>query len=337
MKISLKNRNRRRKGKLLKFAIYGFFFNKAFSFNGFNFIPKKHDLLFWDEVKVSKCKRSYYLTGYIETPDLKEEKFIFTMQAVLTFVQQQDVILKLIIQSELPEYIECEFERRGNPAPFAMYFELQKEIVQKLYNKFSDKTDKCNLTGNNYVFDDVHNAEFKSLVFKVTEPFHMRKDFIEVTHFLYFSGLEAFCKQYLKSYFPEIIIAKDSAINIAQLMEKMEISYVHLNSSNSRYNLRNNSLSKTDFLKLSLSTYTNLRNKLFHENLFIAETECSNIKNAKGKYPKEEVKITDYEYYLLRLCNVVILKYIGIESKQLNCNKWYTRFPLIKDIYEGEK
>lgn len=313
----------------MKFAIYGFYFKQYFSFNDFTFIPVKHDVSFWDEVKISKDKYQYNLTGYIETSEIDREEFIFNMQAVLTFVQQQDVLIKDATNSEVGESYESDFERRGTGAPFATFFELQTEIVEKLYLKLIDNKDLCNLIGKNSVFDEEHNAEFKSLVFKVTEPFHMRRPFVEMSYFLYFSGLESFCKQYLSSYFSEIKIVNDASKNFAQMLEKMEINYIQVDTEDSRHNLRKQNLSKELFLKLSLSTYSNLRNKLFHQNLFVAETECSLVRNADGKYQKEKVKITDYEYYLHRLCNVVILKYIGIQNKKLDCSNWYTRFPLI--------
>ena len=50
-------------------------------------------------------------------------------------------------------------------------------------------------------------------------------------------------------------------------------------------------------------------------------TESSNIKDSDGKYSKSEVRITDYEYYLQRVCNAVILKYIGIKNTELDCSK----------------
>lgn len=318
-------------GKNLKFAIFGFFFNKQFSFNGFNFIPVKYDLPFWDEVKISKDKYRYNLTGYIETPEIDAEEFIFNMQAVLTFVQQQDVVIKLVIDFSLEESYEADFERRGCGAPFAMFSELQTEIVEKLYLKLIDENDLCNLRGENSVFDDVHNAEFKSLIFKVTEPFHMRRPFVEMTYFLYFSGLEAFCKQYLKSYYDKLYSDKAPSA-LGNALEKLNIIHVNVFCDTSTYNIKNTKLTEEDFLKLSVTTYSNLRNALFHSNKFIANTQKSPIEITKGNYPEVEVRITDYEYYLHRLCNAVILKYIGIENQRLDCSKWYTRFPLIKSL-----
>lgn len=306
------------------------FFEQAFSFSGFNFSPKKYHLPFWDEVKVSKDKWHYNLTGYIETNETDENEFIFYMQPVLTFAQQQDVIIKLVKdESCISDSYEADFERRGDGAPFSMYFDIQKEIVEKLYLKLIDKKDLCNMRGSS-VFESEHNSEFLSLIYKVTEPFHMRRPCIEITYFLYFSGLEVFCKQFLKSYYPDIKIEKNAGRNIAQMLEKLSINYIQLYTADMDYNLKKKEFSKEDFLRLSLSTYSNLRNKLFHENLFVAKTESSNIKDNNGKYPKSEVRITDYEYYLQRLCNVVILKYIGIQNVELDCLKWHTRFPLIK-------
>lgn len=309
----------------MRFAIYGLFFTKAFSFNDFQFTPLESKLKFLERKKLISDRRYYNLSGFIDTPDINPNEFIFVMQAVLTFVQQQDVIIKDVFEDEIPTEYLSEFERTGSAAPFAFYSDLQEEIIEKLYLKLIDKNDLCNQKLDNSVFNSFHNCEFSSLVYKVTEPFHMRKKFIELTYYLYFSGLEAFCKQYLKSYYPEIKIVKETSKNLAEMLEKLGINYIHIDSKDYIYNLRSKINGKEKFLKLSLSTYSNLRNKLFHQNLFVAEVPCPMATNGK-----ELVQITDYEYSLLRLCNVVILKYIGINNPILDCSKWYTRFPLIK-------
>ena len=315
----------------MKFAIYGFFFNRSFSFGNFFFTPIGDEMPFWDKVNASREKNVYRLIGFIETPELEPDYFIFTMQAVLTFVQQQDVIIKFSIDSfEIEKAYALDIDRNGVGAPFAMYPNLQEEIIEKLYYKLIDKNDPCNRKGNDSVFNESHNCEFSSLVYKVTEPLHMRKNFIEMTYFLYFSGLEAFCKQYLKSYYPRISIVKDASKNIAQMLEKLEINYIQVDTADMKFNLRKKINKKDDFLKLSLSTYSNLRNSLFHENLFVAYTENSLNKDKEGKYLKEQVRITQYEYNLHRLCSAVILKYIGVKNSELDCSKWYTRLPMIK-------
>lgn len=310
----------------MRFAIYGLFFTKAFSFNNFHFTPIESKLKFLERKKLISDRRYYNLSGFIDTPDINPNEFIFEMQAVLTFVQQQDVIIREVFEDEIPTEYLSEFERTGSAAPFAFYSDLQEEIIEKLYLKLIDKNDLCNRKIDNSVFDSSYNCEFSSLVYKVTEPFHMRKKFIELTYFLYFSGLEAFCRQYLKSYYPEIDIDKNSiSKNMAEMLEKLEINYIHINPKDYKYNLQNEINDKEEFLKLSLSTYSNLRNKLFHQNLFDAKVPCPMATNGK-----ELVQITDYEDSLLRLCNAVILKYIGVNNPRLDCSKWYTRFPLIK-------
>lgn len=300
---------------IVKFAVYGFFFNEKFSFSGFRFIPVKYNLKFWDEVKISKEKYQYNLTGYIESENVDEKDFIFTMQTVLTFVQQQDVMIRLIETGEVFKSYISDFERRGCGAPFAFYSDLQQEIIEKLYCK---------------IINEPNEEEFKSLVFKVTEPFHMRKNYIELTYYLYFSGLEAFCGKYIESYFPNIEKPKDASRKIAHVLEELKIDYIQVDLHDTKHNLRSKSFDKKYFLRLSLSTYSNLRNSLFHQNKFTAHTVASNIRNKDGAYPKEEVVIAEYEYNLQRLCNAVILKYINIHNSKLDCSKWYTRFPLIK-------
>ena len=185
----------------MRFAIYGLFFTKAFSFNNFHFTPIESKLKILERKKLISDRRYYNLSGFIDTPDINPNEFIFEMQAVLTFVQQQDVIIREVFEDEIPTEYLSEFERTGSAAPFAFYSDLQEEIIEKLYLKLIDKNDLCNRKIDNSVFDSSYNCEFSSLIYKVTEPFHMRKKFIELTYFLYFSGLEAFCKQYLKYYY----------------------------------------------------------------------------------------------------------------------------------------
>ena len=54
------------------------------------------------------------------------------MQVVLTFVQQQDVIVKEITTEPVADFYPCEFIRHGSAAPFAMYSDLLEEIVKKI-------------------------------------------------------------------------------------------------------------------------------------------------------------------------------------------------------------
>lgn len=313
----------------MKFAIYGFYFDREFSFNGIKFTPIG-ELSYQERKKIANDRNRHNLTGYIETQVSDSESFIFSMQAVLTFVQQQDVILVRITESKVPIFYKLDFERRSpGAAPYAFYPELLEEIVQKLYEKLIDSSDPCNEKDDEDVFGKEHNCEFSSLVYKVTEPFHMRKPFIEMTYFLYFSGLEAFCKQYLKSYYKELLSNKAPEA-IGRVLEKLELPFVDVHIPASNYNLKNKVTDEHDFILMSVTTYSNLRNSLFHSNKFVVDVEISAQEISKDKYPMKEVAITDYDGYLLRLCNAVILKYIGITNKNLDCTKWHTRFSLIK-------
>lgn len=313
----------------MKFAIYGFFFDRTFSFNEIVFIPID-GVSYQERKKIANDRYHHNLTGYIETQEIDSDSFIFSMQAVLTFVQQQDVILVRIDESEAQKSYQFEFERKAHGAvPYAIYPELLVEIVQKLYEKLINFSDPCNQKDGEDVFGKEHNCEFSSLVYKVTEPFHMRKPFIEMVYFLYFSGLEAFCKQYLKSYAPKLY--SDQAPDaVGNTLELLGIPYINIYKSNGNFNLVNENVSEDQFLTLAITTYSNLRNSLFHSNKFVADTQISAKKDEKNKYPMKEVQITEYDGYLLRLCNAVILKYIGITNKNLDCTKWHTRSQLIK-------
>ena len=313
----------------MKFAIYGFFFDRTFSFNEITFTPID-GVCYQERKKIANDRNHHNLTGYIETQETDSDSFIFSMQAVLTFVQQQDVIIVRIDESDIPSSYKFDFERNTHgAAPYAFYPDLLIEIVQKLYTKLINTLDPCNQKDGNEVFGKEHNCEFSSLVYKVTEPFHMRKPFIEMVYFLYFSGLEAFCKQYLKSYKPDMY--SDQAPDaIGNTLENLEIPYINIYKNNGNYNFINENISEDQFLILSITTYSNLRNSLFHSNKFVADTQISGKKISKKEYPMKEVQITEYDRYLLRLCNAVILKYIGIENQNLDCSKWHTRSSLTK-------
>lgn len=170
----------------MKFAIYGFYFDRQFSFNRISFVPEERNLPFWENVNRTKDKYNYRLSGFIETLNNDLRNFIFLMQAVLKFVQQQDVIIKLLSDKEIEKSYPSDSKRRGSAAPFVMYPDILEEIVEKLYLKLIDDNDLCNQKGNDSVFNLYNNCEFKSLVYKVTEPFHMRRTFIEITFFIFF-------------------------------------------------------------------------------------------------------------------------------------------------------
>ncbi len=313
----------------MKFAIYGFYFDREFSFDGIKFTPVE-ELSYQERKKIASDRNRHNLTGYIETQVSDSELFIFSMQAVLTFVQQQDVIIVSINETKLSSFYKYDFERTTHgAASYALYPDLLEEIVQKLYLKLIDNTDPCNQKDGDNVFGKEHNCEFSSLVYKITEPFHMRKPFIEMVFFLYFSGLEAFCKQYLKSY-EASLYSEQAPDAIGNTLEKLGIPYINIYKNNGNYNFINENISEDQFLILSITTYSNLRNSLFHSNKFVADTQISAKKISKKEYPMKEVQITEYDGYLFRLCNAVVLKYIGITNTNLDCSKWHTRFPLIK-------
>lgn len=115
-----------------------------------------------------------------------QKKFIFEMETVLTFVQQQDVHIKQIFSDEVVASYDSFFDRGSNGAPYAMYPDLQDEIIKKLYCKLIDNKEPCNQIKNGSVFNSEYNEEFRSLVYKVIEPFHMKKKFRSDLLFVFF-------------------------------------------------------------------------------------------------------------------------------------------------------
>ncbi len=76
----------------MKFVIYGFYFDREFSFDGIKFTPIP-DVSYQERKRIANDRYQHNLTGFIETQEIDSDSFIFSMQAVLTFVQQQDVFI----------------------------------------------------------------------------------------------------------------------------------------------------------------------------------------------------------------------------------------------------
>lgn len=64
-------------GKTMRFAVYGFFLKRKFSFNNFTFTPVETELKFWNVVKKSQDSQYYNLMCYIETSELDAKKIYF--------------------------------------------------------------------------------------------------------------------------------------------------------------------------------------------------------------------------------------------------------------------
>lgn len=323
------------------YGIYNFCFNHKIISKDFILHPfyKK----FTDAKKFSNETSFYNLTGFLECRQDSDEKIrdlIFHLSAVLTFIQQQNVIIANTFDSfqtdkaDLKRFRDYIITEKRNWNQFAFRNDNDFDnAINKVYEKIISNNDPCNTKSKNF-FDDNYHKEYASLIFKNIEKFKMSKPFVEITYFLVFSALESFCKAYIKNVLNESV-CNDVNYNIAKVLNSLKIPFVFSDCSGkfemNKYN-ENDKTNENDFFKSSIRTYTGLRNALFHSNKFFEYFD------EEGKYPpnnndsehlifKHKIKVTDCCYNLHKLVMYVGLKCAGFDSDIYNWSSWWKRTP----------
>jgi len=161
----------------------------------------------------------------------------------------------------------------------------KEDCIQKALNKLKES--------------DQNQGVFRSALFKSIESFRGSESFIDVNYYLLFSALESLSRYHLDDY-----DSKNVSTPIAKFLKPYNFDI-------SQDNVKN--------LTQSVSTYTHLRNALFHNG----KLECE--PNINGTYIKLEMS----EYYanFSMLVPLVMLKYIGFDDGYTNWNSWLDRMP----------
>jgi hypothetical protein len=316
-----------KKRKIMILGVYGFVFSEKIEIGVYTLIPCSNKITKESKDSINS-RHEYKLSGFICTNGLIDNSFLFDLEAVLSFCQQQNVIIRneFTSLSEIPlekTIIIADIERRKTSSYILELNEIQlPNLVNKLFNKLNERNDVC-------------NDDFRALVFNSIEVNRLRAWYSNISYYLLFSSLEAFCSSYNKK---KINNGKKHPRNyapytIARTLEELKIPYIYhfvqknktTNSdkakekfNNALQNMYGNISNETDYTRMLLDTYSNLRNKLFHNNKLEAE-----IEGVSGK--KEIVSIGEYELFLHKLIIAVIIKYIDFTDKHFNVAKWPTR------------
>jgi hypothetical protein len=72
-------------------------------------------------------------------------------------------------------------------------------------------------------------------------------------------------------------------------------------------------------LRRAVSTYTHLRNSLFHNSRFETRINVNGV--------QVEIRIVDYLFPLLQLVTLVVLKAVEFDDGHINWNSWIDRQP----------
>lgn len=274
-------------------GIYGFEITKVYDFTFFRIIPLYTKS---EDVKEYANSLDFNLTAFLQYDENKVhyDDFEFYLESILSFVEQQEVIIK-----EQFDHIPC-YDELDEKILFLNYGNRKNKIrlfwQDNMNQNDIPKKDAIDCIATK-IFNPTNTIDEKyiHLFCKYTELLRFKKNFIEIDYFLLFSGLESFCREYLNDYTSSIesifsnVLGKQ--LNIPNIRQDCPIDLV-----------------------CSMRTYACLRNALFHnDNLATTITHGTS---------KKEVSLIDYSDYFQRLVIVTILKYVGFNSQKFGYHLW---------------
>lgn len=271
-------------------GVYGFEITNPIDLPGLRIEPRTDDPR--QAKQWARDVENYQLTAVLIGASISND-VLFDLEAILSFVERLDVLVSAPIEqvednlfAHFPARITTHKRDNGGGAVIAedTLFRASRsafvsETLDRLQNKeFSDRT------------------QFRAMFFKYVETFRQRRPFIEVTYFLLFSGLESHARA--------VTHDRDSgaSVPICKLLKAYGFDV---------------QIDRPNDLHRAVSTYTHLRNALFHNGEFEKSI------NLNGGYV--EHKLFDYIFNFSQLVALVILKAAEFDDGHINWNSWIDR------------
>lgn len=270
-------------------AIYGYEFTKSSAFLGLHFEPRYNRMN--DAHQKARDESRYNLTGVVILDEYRNDQ-IFSLEAVLSFIEHLDVIISepLKLQgapyfSHFPEIARTADRYSGGGAVLpqdGFYPGSRPAFIRLALMRLADDT-YCETSG------------YRTLFFKTAESFRQRKPFVEVSYYMLFSGLETYVRKTL---------GEPSKPDVAALIAK-RLKQLGFNIHTYR----------EDDLKRSTDTYARLRNALFHMSDYEATRRLKD--GTVVRY-----KLFDYYSNFRILVSFVVLKATEFDDPQMNWDGW---------------
>lgn len=278
-------------------GIYGYQITRPIDLPGLRIEPRTSD---HQQAKLwSRDLDSYQLTAVLKGTSISDD-LLFNLEAVLSFVEHLDVLISSP-EEQINDNPFAQFSpsitthRRNNGGGAIIGEDTVFRTSRSLFiSKALDRLQDQQFCGE---------TQFNILFFKCVETFRQRKPFIEVSYFLLYSGLESYARSVTKDRF-----STNSSTPIYKLLTDYGFD-VHQELKSSVDNHK------------AVSTYTCLRNALFHNSEFTAM-----CKDEKGTSVKLE--LNDYLFNIWQLVALVILKAVEFDDGHINWNSWINRQPL---------
>ena len=272
------------------YGIYGYEITKEINGPGFKIEPISESV---QTSHISAAdEESYHLTALVHG-DLANARLIFQLQAILTFIEQREVLISgphLCAKDEKHKNIanKISIPRTGTPGKFTVLQDYysndgRSELIIKCLSLLNDEK-HCN------------NTRYDTLLFRNVETLRLRTIMVELFYFLHFSALESHARAVLKD-------TRRSAANvIARQLSAYRLNVEELNLMDDQS---------------SISTYSHIRNSIFHNG------EFNPTVNYNSSY--KTFKATEFLSALVQLSNLTVLKATGFDDGHINWNGWKDR------------
>lgn len=274
-------------------GIYGYQITRPIDLPGLRIEPRTSD--HQQAKRWARDIDNYHLTAVIKGSSISDD-LIFNLEAVLAFVEHLDVMISSPVEqtkddpfTQFPPSITTPRRSNGGGAVIGedTFFHASRSLfISKALDRLQDQQ-FCEQT------------QFNVMLFKCVETFCQRKPFVEVTYFLLYSGLESYARS---------VVNDRANRNSSEPICKLLTGY--------GFDVQ---IERPSDLQKAVSTYTHLRNALFHNSEFIASI------NVNGAVV--ELKLFDYLYNISQLVALVILKAVEFDDGHINWNSWIDRQP----------
>lgn len=272
-------------------GIYGYQITHAIDLPGLRIEPR-----FTDYVQSNTLARdlnTYQLTAILIGEEISD-KLVFKLEAILSYIEHLDVIItapkEKINDDPFTQFsASITTHRRNNGGGAVINDDIFFPESRTLFITNTLKS----LQDHQYC----EQTQFNILFFKCVEAFRQRKPFIEVKYFLLYSGLESYARAVVNDR-----DNRNSSVPIYNLLIKYGFD-VYIERPND--------------LHRAISTYTHLRNALFHNSALKATV------NINGKLTL--LSMYDYLFNFSHLVSLVILKAINFDDGHINWDSWIDR------------
>lgn len=274
-------------------GIYGFQIARPISVAGLTFEPITGDLR--QAESLARDLDVYHLTATVAGDSLNPE-LRFKLEGVLSFIEHLDVLVSMPFERPadaestvalFPKSLTSQRRNNGGGAVVGVdtFFPRSRATFIELALQCLSNDAFCTST------------KFNSLFFKCVETFRQRRPFLEISYFLLYSGLESYARA-VRNDRSNV----SSSESIYRLLESCGFKVYQ---------------DKPSDLPRAISTYTHLRNALFHNGEFQTTVPMNGS--------QVQLNTTEYFYNLSMLVSLTVMKAIQFDDGHINWDAWIDR------------